>query len=119
HRLVFVGRSESAESGLGEPDALCLEVVEISFRQAGLKDYRARVNSHSPRTPLLKALRGCDRERLYPGGIFRPTGYMDLGGSNRRCHPAVHVAFKKADSLLPRRIIAERDVNVRIDQTGN
>src|SRR6185437_516778 len=119
HWFVFVRRSESAEAGFSEPDALGPEVVEIGLRQTRLKDYRARVNPHSPRTPMLKTLQGGDRERLHPNRIFGATGYMDLGGSNCRCHPAVDVAFEEADGLLSRRVVAERDVNMRIDQTRN
>ena len=57
-----------------------------------------------------------DGERLDPVGIARPPRHVHLGGADRRRHPAVHVALEVADGLLARRVVAERDMHVGVDQ---
>ena len=44
---------------------------------------------------------------------------MPLGGGYRRRGPAVQIAFQIANHPLPRRVVAEGDVDVTVDQPGN
>ena len=44
---------------------------------------------------------------------------MHLGGADRGGGAAVRVAFEEADGVLPRRLVAEGVVHLRVDQAGD
>src|SRR5262249_38599030 len=64
-----------------------------------------------------RATRG--RKRLDAFGPARAPRNVHFRGTDRSRHATVDVAFEIADGLLAWRIVAERDVDVRIDQAGN
>ena len=71
------------------------------------------------RPVMLEALEGRDRQRLDPGGVLRPARHVHLGGGDRRGGAAVDVAREIAHGVLPRREVAEGDVDLGIDQPRN
>src|SRR6185437_2302942 len=76
------------------------------------------MHAHAPRLKGIERFSRGDCERLYPRRILGPPRYMHLGCADAGGHPAMRVAFEKSNGLLPRRVIAERDMDVRIDETG-
>jgi hypothetical protein len=50
---------------------------------------------------MLERLMRRYRERLDSDDVFRATGHMHFGGTDRGGDAAVDVAFEKADGLLP------------------
>ena len=119
HRRIFERRGESAKARLGKPHALARQFLEVALYKAGLQDHRSGANSHAAGTVVLEAFHRGDGQRLYAFRILRPAGHMHFGGGDRRRCSAVHVAFKKPDGALPRRVVAEGDVHMGIDEAGN
>src|SRR5260221_3763126 len=77
------------------------------------------MDGHAPRTIGLKAFPGGDGQRLDPVWIPWPTWHMDLRRRDCRSRAAMDVTFEISDCLLPGRVIAERDVDVRVNQAGD
>ena len=118
-RRVIVRRGERAEPGLGEPDALPDEIGEIGLRQPRLEDHRARMDAHAARPIVEETGARRERQRLDAGGIRRPAGHVDLRGRDGRRRAAVQIAFEVADGALARRVIAEGDVHMAVDEAGD
>ena len=118
-RRVLVGVREGAEAGLGEPHAELCDLAEIVSGEAGLKNDRTRVHGHAAGPIMLEAFARRDGERLHPVRIARPPRHMHLGRTDRRGHAAMDVALEVADGLLARRVVAEGDVDVGVDEAGN
>src|SRR5262249_21202227 len=112
---VFVRRGEIAKTRFGEPHAFALHLGEIGVGQSGLEDDRAGVHAHAARPVALEGFVRGDGERLDAGRVARPPRHVHLRGADARRDATVNVAFEESDRLLPRRVIAERDVNVRVD----
>ena len=118
-RRVFERGLEGAETRLCQPHALFRDFTQVVAVQGRFENDRAGVNLHAAWPIVLEALVRGDGERLDALGIPWPAGHMHLRRADRGGHPAVHIAFQVADRLLSRRVIAERDVHVRIDQPRN
>ena len=72
-----------------------------------------------PGPVVRKAALRRDRQRLDALDVARPPRHVHLGGRDRGRGAAVQVAFEVADGALARRVVAEGDVHVRIDQARN
>jgi hypothetical protein len=68
---------------------------------------------------MLEALARRDGERLHPFRIARAPLHMHLGRADRRGHAAMDVALQVTDGLLARRVVAEGDVDMGVDEAGN
>ncbi len=115
-RRVFVGRREVAESGLGQPDALLPHLGEIRLRESRLEDDRPGMHAHTAGTIHVEALTGGNGQGLDARRIAWTAGHMHFRRADAGGDAAVDVAFEEADGLLPRGVVAERDVDVGIDQ---
>ena len=118
-RNVVVGGLHRAEPRLGEAHALLRELDKIRGLEARLQDHRAGDDAHAAGPIVGEAALRRERQRLDAFDVLRPSGNMDLGGRDRRRRAAVQVAFEIADGALARRVVAEGDVDVGIDQAGN
>jgi len=77
------------------------------------------VDSHATGPVMFEALPRCDRKCFDPLSVPRASRDMHLGGADRRRHAPMDVAFEVSHGLLARCVVAERDVDVGVDQTGN
>ena len=102
-----------------QPHALLRELQEIRSLEAGLQDHRAGDHAHAARPVVGKAALRRERQRLDALGVLRPARHVDLGGRDRGRRAAVEVAFEIADGALARRVVAEGDMDVRVDQPGD
>jgi hypothetical protein len=118
-RDVVHGRRHGAEAGLGQPDALGAQLGEVGRLQPGLEDDRPGVDGDPAGAVPGEAALGGDGQRLDAGGIRRAAGHVDLAGGDRPGRAAVQVALQEPDGLLARRVVAERDVHVRVDEPGD
>ena len=92
---------------------------EVAFVEARLKNDRAGMDSHAARAIGLETARRGNRERLDTNRILWTARHMDLGRRDRGRDAAVQITFQIADRLLPRRIIAEGNMDMAVDQAGN
>ena len=77
------------------------------------------MHAHAAGTIVGKAALRRDRERFDARRSLRPAGHVHLGRADRGGDAAVQVAFEKADGVLARRVVAEGDVHMRVDQAGD
>src|SRR5262245_19633275 len=118
-RRILVRARKRAESSLGKPDAFFGDLAKIVSGEIWLENDGAGMNRHAARPVAVEALARCDRKRLDAFGITRAPRHVHFRGTDRSRHATVDVAFEIADGLLAWRVVAERDVDVRIDQAGN
>ena len=116
HRHIVVSGLHRAEAGFGQPHALLRQLAEVRRLQAGLQDHRAGDDLHAARAIVRKAALCRDRQRLDAFDVARPPRHVHLARRDRRRGAAVQVAFQIADGALARRVVAERDVHVAVDQ---
>jgi hypothetical protein len=76
------------------------------------------VHPHAAGPEVLEAFQSGDREGFDPDWIAGTARDVNLGRTNRRRHATVDVAFQKTNCLLSRRVIAEGDVDVGINEAG-
>ena len=93
---------------------------EIVVGEPRLQHHRARIDLHSIGMEMLEAFRRRDRQRLRRRGIVRPPGRVHtLARRHDRRDPTVHVRVEKIHRLLPRRVVPQHDMTMRIDQPRN
>jgi hypothetical protein len=118
--LAVAGMRVAAEPVLGVAHAVLRHLGEVVIGQAWLEHDRARVDLHAVGTEVLEAFRGRDGERLGRRRIVRPPRRVDaLARGDDGRDPAVHVRVEKVDRLLPRCVVAEHHVTVRVDEAGD
>src|SRR5208282_1318950 len=103
----------------GEPYALGAELGEIRRLEARLENDRSAINAHTAGTEMLEAFEGGERQSLDAGGILGPAGNMDFRGADRGGDSAMHITFEEAHRALARRVVAEGDMNLRVDEAGD
>ena len=118
-RDVIVGALDRAEARFRQPHALLRQLAKIGCLQARLKDHRAGDDAHAARPVVGKAALRGDCQRLDALDVAWPARHMHLRRRDRGRGAAVQVAFQIADGALARRVVAERDVDVRVDQAGD
>ena len=110
----------TAESVLGVTNAVPRHLGEVGVGEPGLEHHRARVDLHPVRMEVLEALRRRDGQGLRRRGIVRPPGRVHpLARRHHRRDPAVHVRIEKVHGLLPRRVIPQHHMTMRVDQPRN
>jgi hypothetical protein len=115
-RNIVIRGFDRTEAGLGQPDALGRQLVEVGPRQAGFQDDGAGNHAHSARSVIGKtALRG-NRQRLDALDVARPARDVHLRCRNRGGDAAVQIALEVADGALARCVVAKGDVDMRVDQ---
>ncbi len=77
------------------------------------------MDPHASRTIGLETARRSNRECLDADRVLWAAGHMDFGRRDRGRHAAMQITFQIADRLLPRRIIAEGNMDMAVDQAGN
>jgi hypothetical protein len=77
------------------------------------------MDAHAGRPPFGEAALRRDGEGFHTFDVLGAAGHMHLGGRDRRGHAAMQVAFEIAHRSLPRRVVAERYVDMGIDKAGN
>ncbi len=115
-RCVLVSRLHGPEARLGKPHALAGNLLEVLGREPRLENDRARVHPHPTRPIRGKAALRGHRQRFHAFGILRPPRRVHFRCRYRRRHAAVQVAFQEPDGALARRVVAEGNVHVAVDQ---
>ena len=118
-RHVIVGRLHRAEAGLGKAHAVDREFDEVGGFEARFEDHRTGKHAHAAWPVGSEAALRRQRQRLHALRIARPSRYVHLRCRNHRRGAAMDIAFQKPDGALARRIIAEGDVDVRVDEAGD
>ena len=115
-RHVVVGGLHRAEARLGEPHTLARHFLEVGLLQSRLQDHGAGHDAHSAGAVLSETALRRNRQRLHAFDVARTAGNVNLGRRDRGGDAAVQIAFEVADRALPRRVVAERDMDMRVDQ---
>ena len=119
HRHVVVGGLDRAEAGLRQRHAPGRQLDEVLALQPGFENDRAGDHPHAARAVVGEAALRRQRQGFHALHVARTAGHVHLGGGDRGGDAAVQVAFEKTHRTLARRIVAEGDVDVGIDQAGD
>ena len=77
------------------------------------------MNAHAAGAIVEKAARAASASALTPAGSLGRPGTCTSDAVIDVVDAAMHVAFEKPTTLLPRRVVAEGDVDVGVDQAGD
>ncbi len=116
---VVVRRGEGTEAGLCQPHTLDRHVGKIIVSKTRFENDGTGMHAHAAWAVILERFARRDRERLDPRWIARPTRHVHFRCADAGRDAAMDIAFEEADRLLPGRVVAERDVDVGVDQTGH
>ena len=115
-RRIVEWRVECTEPGLGKPQPDLHQFFEIGFGQAGLQNHRAGVNAHAARSVVEETFPRGEASAFTPAGSLGRPGTCTSDARDGRRRSAMQIAFQIPHRALPGRVVAERDVNVAVDE---
>ena len=115
-RRIFIGCREIAETRFGKPDPLPLHLGEVRIDQARLQDDGTGMHAHAARAIAVERFARSDGQRFDARRIARTARHVHFGSADAGGHAAMDIALQEADGFLARRVVAEGDVDMRVDQ---